>query len=402
MNLDRRSFVRGCALGPAVLAFDARGFWSPRADDRCLCVLELGGGNDGLNTVIPVDDARYAALRPRLSVVRRGAHRLGDGTALHPSLARLQAHIAAGRGAVVHGVGYDPPDRSHFRSRDIWHVADPRHQQVNAATTGWLGRAAAHLAGASSGLPAVAVGALEVPLLLHSRSVAVPSLSRLEDFQWLAAAAPAPLGAAAPMRRLLDGARGDELLDRVLATQRRGVELADGLAAALQRYRSRAEYPATDLGRSLQLIARLFVAGFGTRLVHTSLSGFDTHARQLPAHAGLLGQLDAALAAFLDDLSAHGCVDRVAVLVHSEFGRRAQENASQGTDHGAAAPVFVFGGEVAGGVHGTPPDLQRLVDGDVAVGQDFRGVYADLLAWLGIDARSVLGDGFARPGLWPA
>ncbi|MCB9879903.1 MAG: DUF1501 domain-containing protein [Planctomycetes bacterium] len=404
MNVDRRTFLRGAACAPLALSLGRGGAWLPGGDERCLLVLELVGGNDGLNTVIPVDDADYARLRPKLGAVRRGARALGDGTSLHPSLARLHGHIAAGRGAVVHGVGYAPPDRSHFRSRDIWHVGDPAHQQVGATTTGWLGRAAEQLVaaagGAGNGLPAAAIGGLEVPLLLHSRRVPVPSLVRVEDFQWLSPGARGPIAADAPSRHVVGAGGAGELLAAVRAAQTAGVELADGLTAALQRYTPKADYPDDDLGRHLQLIARLLVAGVGTRLLHTSFGGFDTHARQLPTHAGLLRQLDAGLGALLDDLAGHGCLDRVGVLVHSEFGRRAAENASQGSDHGAAGPVFVFGGGVQGGTFGQKPDLSRLVDGDVPPTCDFRRVYAELLGRLGVPVEPVLGEGFEPIGLW--
>ncbi|MCB9886906.1 MAG: DUF1501 domain-containing protein [Planctomycetes bacterium] len=403
MNVDRRTFLRGAACAPLALSLGRGGAWLPGGDERCLLVLELVGGNDGLNTVIPVDDADYARLRPKLGAVRRGARALGDGTSLHPSLARLHGHIAAGRGAVVHGVGYAPPDRSHFRSRDIWHVgpcapAGRRHDH------GLARRAAEQLRGrgrrrGQRNLPAAAIGGLEVPLLLHSRRVPVPSLVRVEDFQWLSPGARGPT-ADAPSRHVVGAGGAGELLAAVRAAQTAGVELADGLTAALQRYTPKADYPDDDLGRHLQLIARLLVAGVGTRLLHTSFGGFDTHARQLPTHAGLLRQLDAGLGALLDDLAGHGCLDRVGVLVHSEFGRRAAENASQGSDHGAAGPVFVFGGGVRAGTFGQKPDLSRLVDGDVPPTCDFRRVYAELLGRLGVPVEPVLGEGFEPIGLW--
>ncbi|MBX3461685.1 MAG: DUF1501 domain-containing protein [Planctomycetes bacterium] len=393
---DRRSFLQFCGALP----FVGRGFgaWAPLADDRVLLVLELVGGNDGLNTVIPVDDARYAALRPQLQAVRKGAHRLADGTALHPALGRLRRRLEAGGVAVRHGVGYPGPDRSHFRSRDIWHTADPGLVRVGARTTGWLGRAADLVAARSAGLGAAAVGGLEVPLLLRGRSVTVPSLRRLEDCQWLAPTAAGPIGAEAAVRDLVDAGRGDGARTHAAAVARAAVRLADDLTAAMRRYRPAADYPGTALGRDLQLAARLVVAGFGTRLLHIGFAGFDTHARQLPTHAGLLAQLDAALDAFAQDLAAQGRAERVAVLVHSEFGRRAAENASQGTDHGAAAPVFVLG-PVQGGVHGPVPDLQRLDDGDVAATMDFRSVYADGLSWLGLEPEAVLGAAFPGAGL---
>jgi uncharacterized protein (DUF1501 family) len=368
-----------------------------------LLVLELQGGNDGLNTVIPVDDDRYARARPLLSEVRTGARRLADGTGLHPALERLHARIARGGGAVVHGVGYPEPDRSHFRSRDVWHVGDPKHVKVSAATTGWLGRAADLLAaagaGAGVGIPAAALGGLEVPLLLKARGVLVPSVERVEDFQWLCASGGTPVAAGAAVRAVAASPGEGDLAAFAAGTARAAVALAEDLTAAVQRYRPRAEYPETGLGRGLQLAARLVASGFGTRLLHLGFGGFDTHARQLATHAGLLAQLDAALGAFLDDLQAHGLADRTVVFVHSEFGRRTAENASQGTDHGAAGPVFVFGGGLRAGPLGAVPDLGDLDDGDVRVTMDFRRVYRDLLAWLEIDAHAVLGGEFAGAGL---
>ena len=404
-TIDRRSFLQGLGAVPLLWGAGGLGAWAPRGDDRTLLVLELAGGNDGLNTVIPTGDAAYSRLRPRLSAVQKGAHALADGTALHPALARLHAAVAAGHTTVVHGVGYPNPDRSHFRSRDIWHVADPAHVRVAAGTTGWLGRAADELVANSEGMPAAAIGGLEVPLVLKGNRVAVPSLRRVEDFQWLAAHRREPVAADAKVRAVVGGAgpgarAAADVRAFVAATTQRAVQLADELERALGRYTPRADYPDSPLARDLRLVAQLVVSGFGTRLLHVGYGGFDTHARQLPTHAGLLSGLDGALAAFVADLQAHGQTDSVAVLVHSEFGRRAAENASQGTDHGAAAPAFVLLGGARGGVVGTTPDLGKLDDGDPIATLDFRGVYRDLLDWLGIDARRVLGGEFASARLW--
>jgi uncharacterized protein (DUF1501 family) len=400
-HCDRRSLLRAAGALPFVFGGRGLGAWVPRGDGRALLVLELEGGNDGLNTVIPADDARYAKARPKLQEVRTGSHGLADGTALHPRLGRLHRLVRDGNGAVVHGVGYGEPDRSHFRSRDIWHVADPGHVRVAADTTGWLGRAADRLAASTNGVPAAAVGGLEVPLVLKGREVQAPSLSRVEDFQWLAVDPAGAVARSSPTRAALMAATAGAggLRGFVADTARRAAALADELATALARYRPHAEYPATELGQSLQLAARLVVSGFGTRLLHARMPGFDTHARQLPTHAGLLGQLDEALGALLADLAGHGCAERVVVLVHSEFGRRVAENASQGTDHGAAGPVFLFGGGVTGGVHGPVPDLQRLDDGDLVATMDFRRLYAEVLQWLSVDAVAVLGGAFEPAGV---
>ena len=403
-HCDRRSFLRAAGAVPLWCGLRPGAWWSPRGDDHALVVLELTGGNDGLNTVIPVDDERYARQRPTLQVVRKGSHGLGDGTALHPALPRLHALVTAGQATVVHGVGYPAPDRSHFRSRDIWHTADPQHQRVTAATTGWLGRTADQLAAAAAGVPAAAVGGLEVPLLLRAQRVHVPSLRRVEDYQW-GAPAGGPVAAAAPVRQVVADAAGgtaESLRDFVATTARQAVGLADELTRALARYRPRAEYPDTPLARELRLCAQLVVAGFGTRLVHVATGGFDTHARQLVTHAGLLQQLDGALDAFVADLVAHRRAETVALLVHSEFGRRVAENASQGTDHGAAGPVLVALGGSRGGTVGAPPDLEHLDGGDLVAQVDFRSVYAELLQWLGVDPTVVLGAAFAPVGLWPS
>ena len=403
LHFDRRRLLGAAAALPLWLHQHRFGYVAPRGGARTLLVLELAGGNDGLNTVIPVDDPLYAAARPRLSVVRKGAHRLDDGTALHPALPRLHRLVASGRAAVVHGVGYPQPDRSHFRSRDIWQVADPTHRHVTANTTGWLGRAADQLAAAGTVVPGAAIGGLEVPLALRAVRATVPSLRRVEDFQWLSPLAAAPVARGEPVRELVAD-RAEAGADASLRTfvqdrTQRALRLADDLERALAAYRPRATYPETQLGRDLRLAAQVVTSGFGTRLLHVSTGGYDTHARQLPTHQSLLAQLDAALDAFVADVMAHGRADDVTVLVHSEFGRRVAENASQGTDHGAAAPAFVLLGRVAPGAVGPAPDLQHLDDGDLVATMDFRRLYSDLLRWLEIDPAVVLGDDFESSGV---
>lgn len=396
---DRRTFLRGTMLLPFAAQLRA-GAWLPRGDARTLVVLELEGGNDGLNTVIPLDDAAFARLRPRLSAVRQGALPVGGGRGLHASLGGMAKAVAAGELAIVQSVGYPSPDRSHFKSRDIWHAADPKLAQVRADTTGWLGRAADWLAAQGAGLPAADIGGVEVPLVLRTKSVVVPSLRRVEDFVlWCGDGADGDARRRSVQEVL--AARTDAgLLGEIAALGTAAVQQSEALRKALLRYQSKARYPETALGRSLQLIARMAISGFGTRLFHVGFGGFDTHARQLPVQQALLRELDEALAAFAADLAGHDQLATTAVLVHSEFGRRVAENESQGTDHGAAAPVFVLGGGVRGGLHGQPPDLDALVDGDVHATADFRSVYRDLLTWLGLDSTQVLGGEFASLGLF--
>ena len=394
-SLTRREVLSlGAMLPLASLAPHGLRAWVPDGPVRCLVVLELEGGNDGLNTVVPTEDPVYARLRPRLGAVRKGSLPVADGFALHGALKSLHRLHGEQRAALVHSVGYPDPDRSHFRSRDIWHAADPRLQRVGASTTGWLGRAADQLAAGGSSVPALAVGSLQVPLALRARSALVPSLERIEDFQLQPVErTQAGRDALAPV---LGGGSGDAA-GWVGDMAARAAGLGEQLRRSLASYRPAVEYPQTKLGRELQLVAQVVGAGFGTRFFHVSLGGFDTHARQLPAHAALMAQLDGALGAFVADLAAAKALDTTAVLVHSEFGRRTAENQSQGTDHGAAAPVFVLGGGVLPGPHGTPPDLADLDDGDVRPTTDFRSVYGAMLAWAGVDAAAVLGADAPAP-----
>ncbi len=387
----RRTFLGSAAAVPAAAALRLPLRWLPDGDDRALVVVELEGGNDGLNTLIPLEDERWAKARPSLAGVRRGARRLpGSDFALHASLERLSARFERGHAAAVHGVGYTPPDRSHFKSRDIWHTADPDLERASTSSTGWLGRAADQLARQGAAVPGLAVGSLRVPLALRGHEVVVPALASLEDYVLhVSATSERPLRALAgsddPSVAGLEDLNAfvDSVAQSALSSEQ---QLRDALA----RYRPHAEFDGDAFGRAMQLASRVLVSGFGTRLIHVSLGGFDTHANQAPTHAALLAQLDRGLGALLDDLEAHRKLDSTAILVHSEFGRRVAENGSHGTDHGAAAPVFVAGGAVRAGLHGEVPNLDDLDDGDVRATTDFRSVYADLLGFLGVEADAVL------------
>jgi uncharacterized protein (DUF1501 family) len=398
-NFDRRTFMRGAALLPFAAQLRAAS-WLPSGVPRTLIVLELEGGNDGLNTVIPLEDANYVRLRPRLSAVKQTAVPIGNGMGLHMSLGKLAQRVQAGSCAIVSNVGYPKPDRSHFKCRDIWHSADPQCKQVRAVTTGWLGRTADLLAATSGGMKAVEIGGTEIPLLLRARNSVGLSLRRVEDFVLWAGDSAAHAKRRAALQELLAPRTAQGLLGYVAEVANEALVQSSQLSAALKNYQQKATYPDTQLARSLQLIARMVIAGFGTRLFHLGYGGFDTHARQLPTQQSLLRELDEALAAFAQDLDAHGYFSQTAVLVHSEFGRRVMENESLGTDHGAAAPLFVLSGGVRGGLHGVAPDLADLDDGDLKFKTDFRSVYQDLLVWLGCDATAVLGGEFAPVGLF--
>lgn len=373
--------LRAGALCPVLPHLAVRRGDDAAADGRVLVVLQLTGGNDGLNTVVPFAQDAYYRLRPNLGLARGGLHRLDDGTGLHPALAGLGELFQRGRLAVVQGVGYPDADRSHFRSLEVWHTADPAGP---AGDTGWLGRMADALARAHPGsMPALAVEPGDLPLSMRGRDVMPPTVRDPRGFRLREESA-----RFADLRDdlLEEPLEGDlEHLRRVARTTydttRRMAEITAAEPAV--------EYPGHDLARRLKLVSQLVRGGFGTRVFHLSLGGFDTHSRQAPVHEDLLRRVSSGLTAFQRDLEAAGVADRVVTLVFSEFGRRAAENASKGTDHGQGAPVFLLGTRVRGGLHGDAPDLGRLVEGDVPGTVDFRGVYTLLeREWMGVAASS--------------
>lgn len=390
MTLDRRQFILGAsALGAtfgagcsgsqptasprptgtvALRSASAGSAGQSRSTDGTLVVVTLVGGNDALNTVCPVLDGTYRSKRGDLALDPTATHDIGEGFALHPSLTRAKALWDGGRLGVVHGVGFGSLDRSHFHCMDVWQAGDEHD-----LTTGWLGR----WLDTTDGDPLRGVGiGRRLPLLLRGASTTgavvppgpftLPGDQRTRSLLGQLAATDDSLG---PLAAVVGQANADLLsvVDRVA--------------------------PATaDLGASTTLDARfrtvaaMIAAGLPTRVYAIEHGGFDTHAAQPAQHDVLLGELDAALGAFLDQVGERN----VTVLVSSEFGRRVAPNASLGTDHGAAGTVLVAG-SVRGGHHGEPPPLDRLTDGDLTTTVDFRAVYGGLLEGvLGIDAGDVL------------
>ncbi|MCZ6598805.1 MAG: DUF1501 domain-containing protein [Planctomycetota bacterium] len=345
---------------------------------RVLVVLQLSGGNDALNMVVPRTQDAYFRLRPSLSLARGGLHGLDDDHGLHPEMGGLGELFEEGRLAIVHGVGYPNPNRSHFRSMEIWHTADP---DSPPGDSGWMGRLADQIAVARPGsMAALHVGSGDLPLALYGREYFSPTVRDPRGFQLKS-----PSKSYARWR------------DELLAAGEPGGDLAFLREAAKSSYRaatrmeevaekeSPVAYPGHGLARHLQLVARLIVGDFGTRVFHVSLGGFDTHAQQKPLHAALLQELSASLTAFQRDLEESGVADRVVTMVFSEFGRRARENASTGTDHGAAAPVLLVGSKVRAGMHGTAPDLGQLENDDIPPTTDFRSIYTALeKGWMGL------------------
>jgi uncharacterized protein (DUF1501 family) len=401
--LNRRDFLKGStllSLAPTVPGFLARTARAarPDRDGRVLVVVQLDGGNDGINTVVPYADPGYARHRRALRLPAGRLVRVNDRVGLHPALADAGRLLEAGRLAVVQGVSYPNPNRSHFRSMAVWHSArlDPEEH----GGLGWLGRALDQGAGAApssllvgAGPPpsSLLVGAGPPPVALRGRRSVASALDRPEDFLLSPG--------ADPRRVIAEGKPADDLTAFVRRSMLDAYATADRLAAAARAEGGGARYPATALGGRLQLIARLLRAGFGARVYYTLQPGYDTHATQLGTHDRLLAELGGALKAFLDDLAAARVADRVVVLTFSEFGRTVAENGSGGTDHGTAGPVLLAGPRVRAGLVGRTPSLTDLdpAHGDLRRSLDFRQVYATVLEdWLGLSAREALGGTFER------
>jgi uncharacterized protein (DUF1501 family) len=386
--LTRRGFLKTSsllALAPAVPLFVTRtARAAPTAkDERALVVVQLDGGNDALNTVVPHADPAYEALRPRLKLEKKNLVPLSDGLGLHPSLLPLDKLLQAGQLAVVPGVGYPNPNRSHFQSMAIWHTArfDPEERKGY----GWLGRALDPAAGT-----AYAAGT-SVPAALRGRRSTAVALNRVEEVV---------LTDSASTKQAV----GTDSKNDLLAFVRRQAIDAQTASEQLTRLAGgddRDRYPGTELARRLQLVARFLKADLGARVFYTVQGGYDTHASQPFTHAGLLSELAGAVAAFFDDLKAAKLADRVALLAFSEFGRTIRENGSAGTDHGTAGVVFVAGPGVRGGVVGAMPSLTELADGEPKMTTDFRQVYATVLeGWLRLPTEEVLGGPFRQLSLF--
>jgi uncharacterized protein (DUF1501 family) len=393
MTLTRRELLQGTAVGVAALSVPLPSLGSIEAK-RVLVVIQLAGGNDGLNTVVPFTDPRYQAARPSVALAPSEVLPLDDGKlAFHGAMARLHGLFRQGHLAVVHGVGTPAPNRSHFESTAIWQTArlDPHREP-----SGWLGRALEQRADAvKQPLTALGIGTGGTSRVMVGRRAPYPSLASLEAF---AVQADKRFPQDAPtLTRTVAALHGDATEDGspaayIRRVARTALGASESLASATQAYRSMVEYPKGGFGDQLRLVSQLCASPLGTMAFHVTLGGFDTHANQKRQQAMLLQQLSDGIAALFDDAAAHGFADRLVVMTYSEFGRRVQENASGGTDHGAGSVAFAAGPRVRGGSFGMPPDLGALADGDLPARIDFRSLYAGVLQdWLGLQSSPVLG-----------
>ena len=374
--MDRRHFLRLAGALPLTLVpFGASR--SAARWDRVLVLVELFGGNDGLNTVVPYADPEYHRLRPTLAIGRDRVLHLDERLGLHPSLASLMPLWRNGELAIALGVGYPDPNLSHFRSIRIWDTASNSREVIEE---GWIARLLAETP------PATRIGAAGAVLGRNSLGP-------------LAGREPIALILDDPRRFLSEASRmeetprrsGNRALVHITGVQERLLHAAGALTENnLQTVEPGATFPRSPLGRRLETVARLIVGGLAVPAFKVSLVGFDTHAGQAGIHARLLRQLADGLAAFATAMKAHGLWDRVLVMTYAEFGRRVAENGSRGTDHGTAAPHFMLGGRVRGGFYGAQPPLADTQDGNLVHRLHFRSLYATAAReWWGLDARFI-------------
>ncbi|RIH88496.1 hypothetical protein Mlute_00623 [Meiothermus luteus] len=386
--MNRRAFIQKSlltlALGQGAPSLLARTALAARSEGKILVVVNLFGGNDQLNTLVPYRNELYYRLRPHIAIPRSEVLELGvrgERLGLHPALRPLISMWEGGELALIPQVGYPNPNRSHFISTAIWHTADPSRK----AETGWLGRwgdaqedpfCETFLGGAT-------------PLAQVGQRRTAPAINGIDAFSLRL-----PRGLEEAFERELQRVRSGtaEEVRRAMGSLRTALTRV----GQLRQVKNQAQYPENAFGRSLADIARMIAGGLGSSVYYTTLGGWDTHAGQAPRQAELLGYLAQGLAAFRTDMRAAGRDKDVLILVFSEFGRQVAENASYGTDHGEGGLMLVLGGGVKGGLYGGEPDLEDLELNALKYQTDFRNVYAAALQWIEANPKEVLGAEF-RP-----
>lgn len=401
--MKRSNFLLAAASGLAVVANTDHVFARalaqtplpglPGSTDRCLLIVNLYGGNDGLNCVIPHGDDRYYQLRPGLAIERSAVLAIDPHVGLNPGMRSLKALYDKGMVAIVQGVGYPDPDHSHFRSTEIWQTAAPERYEH----TGWLGRYFDENSGSLQNLfRGVAISKV-LPEVMVSQRTDIPAIPALNEYAMAA-------DRDADARRAFSNEARDRRLPftspylaHVMEVEGNAQRSSEELPKLVAGYKTNAAYPPTALGRSLALAAQIIGSKLGTKAIYVEHGSFDTHVNQKATQNLLLTQFSNAIDAFYEDLAAHGNDRRVLTLTFSEFGRRVEENGSRGTDHGEASPLFLIGGGVKGGLYGALPDLASTNMGNVRYAVDFRSVYATVLErWLGRPSAAVLGGSFKK------
>ena len=365
--------------------------------DPVLVVVQLSGGNDYLNTVVPYGDPNYYDSRRTLNIPEESVLHIDDELGFHPAMGPIARMYAEGNVAIIHGIGYENSVRSHFRSMDIWHTCEPE----KVGTEGWLGRAIREIdPSGENPVTAVNIGH-GLPRALVAPGVSVASVADLATYGLLTDIEERERRDKVLMRfsNIYAPAVGSgQVMDYLGQTGRDALKGADILRAAPASYSSSVEYADTGIARSLRDIAMTHLAGLGSRIFYTQHGSYDTHAGQAVVHNRLWQDLSVAISDFWDDLREHDADENVIMYLFSEFGRRVRDNGS-GTDHGAAGVSFVIGPRVKGGMYGTYPETraEALDQGDLVPNIDFRSSYSTLLEdWLGMDAVPIVNGSFEK------
>jgi uncharacterized protein (DUF1501 family) len=388
--MDRRDFIQystlfSTASSVPVFLRSAAGA-TTEADENILVVVQLSGGNDGLNTLIQFRDDGYLANRQRLRIPDRQLIKLDDSIAFPPALNEFARLLESGRLAVVQGVGYPNSNRSHDVSMSVWHTA--RTDPETHRGLGWLGRSLDLLKLRPRVPASVATTSNELPAALRGRKAQAANIVTLDEFT---AAADLPRPNIETFISRSYGSSLNEFMQRSTLDAYATIDEIASLTAATSAQDMALSRLRNPLASQLKTISTLIQADYGARVYYAEQPGYDTHSDQLQAHAQLLRTLSQSLSAFLDDLAATGNDQRVLLMCFSEFGRQVKENASAGTDHGTAGPMFLCGSCVQSGIHGRPLDLQQLEDNAPTHTTDFRDVYAGILSdWLQVEPRDAL------------
>jgi uncharacterized protein (DUF1501 family) len=366
--------------------------------DPVLVVLQLSGGNDALNTLVPYGDPQYQDNRPTVRIDPSQVLPINDYVGFNPNMGPLKKLYDQGKVAVIQGVGYPNPNRSHFRSMDIWHTCEPE----KIGNEGWLGRAINAMdPKAENVLTGVNFGR-GLPRSLAMSGVPVASVGNLDTYGVLTEMEDEQRSEALDVfSRIYSPAVGrGPVADYLAQTGTDALKGADILSAASGKYSSTVEYGSTSVAQYMRSIAQVHTANLGCRVLHTTApyNSFDTHAEELTVHARLWADISQTVSDFHDDLKEHDASDNVVLLMFTEFGRRVHDNGS-GTDHGSGGIAFVVGDRVKGGLYGEYPSLApgQLLDGDLNYNYDFRCLYATLLEnWLGLDSKPIVGGSFEK------
>ncbi|HEV7300277.1 MAG TPA: DUF1501 domain-containing protein [Tepidisphaeraceae bacterium] len=381
-------------------------------DGKILVVVQLSGGNDGLNSVVPYADDAYYRARPAIGIAAKDTLRINDYIGLNPTLTPLQKMYDNGQLSIIQGVGYPNPNRSHFRSMDIWQTANPQDEM---AATGWVGKFFDNTCEGVDPHVGVSIGE-NLPLAMKGERITPLAFERPDSYRYKgkdrerylalnqydgSAIDPAMASDAQhkpiikPKKKEIEVATADQQLDFLRRTAMDAQVSSDRLLKITREFQAAGTYPRGSFGDGLRTVAAMIGGGLSTRVYYVTLGGFDTHAGQRGRHDNLMQQFAQGTEAFWADMLKQENSDRVLMLSFSEFGRRVQQNASGGTDHGAAAPMFVMGPKLKQGVIGKHPSLTDLDQGDLKHNIDFRSVYATVLEeWLETPSKPILGQQF--------